>query len=138
MKRSFYLDLAAAGQRMPIGTHLVLHEHPDAQEIVTDGEKLGRVLEETARRFHTPLAVPLMNLTLEKSALLTAAGVPVADIDTYHYNEPPSEDPRGALRRPTYRSGSTGHEHRPLFADDQADSRPDYARLSGRVGSDCR
>lgn len=72
MQRSFYLDLAACGHRAPIGTHLVLHTRKDADSILLDGLALGGVVAETAERFHTPLAVPLMDLTLEKAALLGA------------------------------------------------------------------
>lgn len=89
MDRSFYLELAASGLRMPIGTHLVLHEHADPAAIVQDGQRLGRVVEETARRFRTPLAFPLMDLKLEKEALLLARGVAPAAVDTYHFTEPP-------------------------------------------------
>ena len=53
MDRQYYLDLAAAELRMPIGTHLVLHEQPDHAAIVLDGQRLGRVVEESARRFRT-------------------------------------------------------------------------------------
>ncbi len=66
MEREFYLDLAASGLRMPIGTHLVLHEQAHPEEILLDGPRLGEVLIETAHRYTTPLAVPLMDLTLEK------------------------------------------------------------------------
>jgi uroporphyrinogen-III decarboxylase len=90
MKRSFYLDMASAGLRMPVGTHLVLHEHANVKEILADGEKLGRVLEEAARRFRSPMAIPLMNLTLEKTALLRADNVPADKIDSYHFSKPPS------------------------------------------------
>jgi len=90
MKRTYYLDLAAAGLRMPVGTHLVLHEHDQIKEILADGEKLGRILEESARRFRTPMAIPLMNLTLEKTALLSADNVPADKIDSYHFSEPPT------------------------------------------------
>ena len=92
MKRSYYLDLAAAGLRMPVGTHLILHEHGDVQEILADGHKLGRVLEEAAHRFRTPIAIPLMNLTLEKTALLSADNVPAEKINSYHFSEPPTGD----------------------------------------------
>ena len=60
MDRRFYLDLAASGLRMPIGTHLVLHEHDDPEGIVLDGRRLGAVLRETALRYGSPLAVPLI------------------------------------------------------------------------------
>lgn len=96
MSRSTYLDLAAAGHRAPIGTHLVLHTKPDADTILHDGVKLGGVVAETAERFQTPLAIPLMDLTLEKAALLGAMGVPESEVDSFHFQHPP-EDP-GALR----------------------------------------
>ena len=80
MNRQFYLDLAASGLSMPIGTHLVLHEHPDYAAIVQDGARLGRVVEESAHRFRMPLAFPLMDLKLEKEALLLARGVPATAV----------------------------------------------------------
>ena len=90
MERKFYLDLAASGLRMPIGTHLVLHQHTEPEAILLDGKRLGDILIETAERFKTPLAVPLMDLTLEKEALLLAMGVSPADISQFHFTEPPS------------------------------------------------
>jgi uroporphyrinogen-III decarboxylase len=94
VERQYYLDLAAAGLRMPIGTHLVLHEHPDAREIVRDGERLGQVIEEAARRFDVPLALPLMDLTLEKEALLLACGIAPDRIDTFRFETPPASGAR--------------------------------------------
>jgi uroporphyrinogen-III decarboxylase len=91
MDRQFYLGLAESGLRMPIGTHLVLHEHADADAIVRDGERLGKVVEEAARRFRCPLGLPLMDLKLEKEALLLARGVPPAQVDTYHFSEVPDD-----------------------------------------------
>jgi uroporphyrinogen-III decarboxylase len=92
MDRQYYLDLATAGLRMPIGTHLVLHEQPDHAAIILDGQRLGHVVEETARRFRIPLALPLMDLKLEKEALLLARGVAAAEVDTYHFTQVPEED----------------------------------------------
>jgi uroporphyrinogen-III decarboxylase len=89
MDRQFYLDLAARGLRMPIGTHLVLHGHAEAKAIELDGRRLGDVVLETAERFGTPLAVPLMDLTLEKAALLLACGVPESAVDAHHFTTPP-------------------------------------------------
>jgi uroporphyrinogen-III decarboxylase len=79
---------------MPIGSDLILHEHDNASEILTDGLQLGKVLAETAQRFHTPLAIPHMDLELEKYALLEMLGVPVADIAKYHFAGCP---PAGAM-----------------------------------------
>lgn len=91
MNRSFYLDLAATGHRAPIGTHLVLHSHPDHADLELDGPGLGTVIAETAERFSTPLAIPLMDLTLEKSALLDAMGVAVEGHNSHHFDAPPSD-----------------------------------------------
>ena len=38
MDKNFYLELARSGRRMPIATHLVLHEKPDPEAILIDGE----------------------------------------------------------------------------------------------------
>ena len=87
----FYLDLAQSGLRMPIGADLILHEHADAAEIVLDGRRLGQVTEEAASRYGTPLAVPLMDLRLEKADLLDRFGVPEAQVDAFHFDAAPSE-----------------------------------------------
>jgi uroporphyrinogen-III decarboxylase len=97
MDRKYYLDLAEAGLRMPIGTHLVLHEHADHDEVILDGERLGGVVADTADRFHTPLAVPLMDLKLEKEALLHSMGIPDADIESFHFDEAPTANPSFVL-----------------------------------------
>jgi len=89
MNRDYYLKLAQAGLRMPIGADLVLHETSDPEAVKNDAEALGRVVEQTARRYHTPLAFPLMDLTLEKLDLLTYLGVPPAQADLYHFPAPP-------------------------------------------------
>ena len=93
MQRSFYLDLAAAGVRMPIGTHLILHEQPDPETIVTDGKRLGEVIAMAAGRFATPLAFPLMDLTLEKEALALAFGVAREATEAFHFDQTPEGDP---------------------------------------------
>jgi uroporphyrinogen-III decarboxylase len=89
MDRDFFLNLAASNLRMPIGTHLVLNTHTDSEVIVLDGERLGAMIVETAERFSTPLAVPLMDLTLEKAALLLACGVPPAEAASHHFMSSP-------------------------------------------------
>lgn len=92
MERQYYLDIAARGLQMPIVTDLVLHEYVDPEAIVQDGERLGRVLEEAARRLNTPLAVPHMDLELEKYVLLEMLGVPADERAKYHFTEPLDDD----------------------------------------------
>jgi hypothetical protein len=91
MDRTFILDLAKGGLVMPMGTDLVLNEHPDADAIRVDGRRLGDVMIEAARRYRTPLALPQMNLTLEKDALLVLMGLE-GGTGEYHFAEPPSAE----------------------------------------------
>ena len=92
MERSFYLELAASGKRLPVATHLVLHEKPDPEAILLDGARLAAVMIETARRFDSPLALPIMDLTLEKDVMLRAVGIAPEAIPTYHFDAPPSAE----------------------------------------------
>lgn len=92
MKNSF-LDYARAGLRFPIGTDLVLRDHPDAEEILLDGSRLGQVMVEAAERYRCPLALPVMDLTTEKADLLhTFFGVSVEDSLTYHFDGPLTDE----------------------------------------------
>jgi hypothetical protein len=91
MNRKFYLELAARGLRMPVGTDLVMHEENEPEEVRNDGAALARVIEKAARRWGTPLAVPLMDLRLEKIDLLALAGISVADAESYHFTSPLDE-----------------------------------------------
>ncbi len=99
MNRIYYQDLAKQGLSMPIGADLVLHGEPDVAAVLRDGAALGRVVEKTARRFATPLAIPLMDLQLEKATLLRGLDIPVADVATYHFDAPPTDAQMETLRR---------------------------------------
>jgi uroporphyrinogen-III decarboxylase len=92
MDTAFYLDLCRRGLRMPIGADLVLHESADPEAVKHDAARLGAVVEATARRYGTPLAFPLMDLTLEKADLLSFLGVPEDAVDAHHLAEPPPEE----------------------------------------------
>ena len=82
--RTLLLDLAARGARFPIGTDLVLSEQAHPEAIKLDGAALGRVMVESARRWNTPLAVPLMDLAVEKEWLGLALGVARDRVDGWH------------------------------------------------------
>jgi uroporphyrinogen-III decarboxylase len=99
MKREYYLELAANGLRMPIGTDLVLHEKADPEAVMHDGNALGGVIVESARRYNTPLALPLMDLRIEKALLLKAMGVAEAEVDTYHFDATPGEEAFAAVKK---------------------------------------
>lgn len=92
MDRKFYLDLAARGLRMPIGSDLILHEENDPEQVRKDGRALGQVIARAARRWGTPLAVPLMDLRLEKIDLLSLAGISAAEAESFHFTSPLDED----------------------------------------------
>ncbi len=82
---------------MPIGADLVLHEEPDPEQSRNDGAALGRVIERTARRWNTPLAIPLMDLRLEKIDLLARNGISATDAETHHFTAPVDESILTAL-----------------------------------------
>jgi uroporphyrinogen-III decarboxylase len=89
VNRSYYLELAAKGLRFPIGTHLTLHEKPDHAAILMDGARLGDVIAESAKSWGCPMAIPLMDLTLEKDALLSILQVPAEEREKYHFSQIP-------------------------------------------------
>jgi uroporphyrinogen-III decarboxylase len=97
MKRDFYLDLAKSGRRMPIATHLVLHEKEDPEGTLLSASRMAAVMAETAKRFASPLALPVMDLTLEKDFMLRAMGIGAAEAAAYHFDEAPSVAQRAAL-----------------------------------------
>jgi hypothetical protein len=97
MNRHVYLDLASRGVRMPIGADLVLHEEPDPEAARRDGTALGRVIERAARRWNTPLAMPLMDLRLEKFDLLALASIPEHEAEAYQFSAPLDEHTMAAL-----------------------------------------
>ena len=76
---------------MPIGADLTMHEEREPEKVRTDGARLGRVIERTARRWGTPLAVPLMDLRLEKTDLLALAGIAAAAAETFQFKAPLTE-----------------------------------------------
>lgn len=92
MQRDYYLELAHRGLRMPIATDLVLHQQPDPERILADGEALGRVVVETARRYRTPLAFAHMDLMREKAALCALLGIPPDRIPAYHFADCPGPE----------------------------------------------
>lgn len=92
MERTLSQQLAEQGAIIPIGTDLVLREKSDPEAILLDGVELGAVLVEAAARYHTPLAMPLMDLELEKQYLLKMLGVPIHERATYHFSECPGAE----------------------------------------------
>jgi len=90
MTDSPFLVMARRGLRMPIGADLVLRESRDPEACKQDGELLGAVVGSAARRYQTPFAFPLMDLTLEKLDLLQFLGVPDTQAGLFHFAEAPS------------------------------------------------
>jgi hypothetical protein len=93
-----FRTLAASGLRTPIGTDLVLHERPDPEAVVRDGRRLAGVVVEAAERYRSPLAIPLMDLRLEKADLVHLLRPGGTDPDAFHFDAPPSEDDLGRAR----------------------------------------
>ncbi len=83
--------LAASGLRTPIGTDLVLHDQPDPDAVRIDGRRLAGVVREAAERYRTPLAIPLMDLRVEKADLVHRLRPGTAEEDTFHFDLPPCD-----------------------------------------------
>ncbi len=84
--------LAACGLRTPIATDLVLHERPDPEAVRLHGKQLAGVVREAATRYRTPLALPLMDLRVEKADLVHRVRPDVTDVDTFHFDAPAAAD----------------------------------------------
>lgn len=92
MDKNYYIELARQGRRMPIATHLVLHEKADPEAILLDGQRMAEVMLETAERFNNPLALPVMDLTLEKDILLRTMGIPASQTEAFHFDDIPDPE----------------------------------------------
>jgi uroporphyrinogen-III decarboxylase len=99
MQREYYLELAKSKLHFPIGADLVLKEYPDHEAIHRDGKRLGKVIAQAAKRFKTPLAMPVMNLMLEKALMLRSmGGIAETDIPTWHFIQCPTDEQIASIR----------------------------------------
>ena len=93
MDSSIYLQLAEDGLSMPLAVDLVLHDEtsaPDIERVVCNGEELGRVVVRAARRFGVPLAIPHMDLRLEKELLLQGLQLGSGAPPAFHFKSAPT------------------------------------------------
>ncbi len=99
MANSYFLDIARSGRCLPLATDLVLNEDSDPEAARRDGFRLGQVVERTARRWGSPLALPLMDLRLDKADLLSRLGIGEAEADRFHFSAAIDHQTREALHR---------------------------------------
>jgi uroporphyrinogen-III decarboxylase len=86
MDRSFYLEMAKAGTMMVLATDMLLKEKSNHKVLLTSGVELGKIILESANRYDMPLALPLMDLSLEKQWLLTLLDIEESKIEEFHFN----------------------------------------------------
>ncbi len=98
MSRQFYIEMAKSRLAFPMGADLVLRQYKDHDNILCDGVRLGHVIAEAARRFQTPLALPIMDLMLEKALMLRPLGISESDIPTWHFNSCPTTGQLNTIR----------------------------------------
>lgn len=99
MSCEYFMDLASKQHRVPIATDMILHRHPDHERIIFDGGRLGAVIAEAAETFRSPLAFPLMDLSLEKAELLRHFGVATSDVEKFHFKDAPTREQRRDYER---------------------------------------
>lgn len=94
-----FQDLASKGTRAPLATDLLLHEQADPEAARDNGARLAQVIEQAAKRWKLPLALPLMDLRLDKADLLASLGVDTMDAaDRFHFAQPPDQEARAHLQ----------------------------------------
>src|ERR1035437_4376905 len=84
--------MAKVGTAMVLATDMVLKEKANHEELLNNGDELGKIILESANRYDLPLALPFMDLTLEKEWLLTLLGIERSKIEKYHFDEDPDEN----------------------------------------------
>lgn len=85
---------------MPLAVDMVLRDEGDEEavaKVLSDGQALGEVIVRASRRFGVPLALPHMDLKLEKKLLLQGADVGPAGPDAFHFQQAPTEAETQAL-----------------------------------------
>jgi len=87
-----FLRLAASGAGVPIATDLVLQERDSPEAVRADGRRLAAVVCEAAQRWRTPLAIPLMDLRLEKEDLVSALRPEAAQPEGFQFDRPPTDE----------------------------------------------
>lgn len=78
--------MAKSGARMVFATDLVLKEKANHKALLNNGEELGKIILESANRYDLSLALPFMDLSLEKEWLLTLLGVEESTIEKFHFD----------------------------------------------------
>lgn len=100
MQRDYYLNLAKEHKRMIFGVDLILKEKKNHNEIVLNGDKLGEVVIEATKRFNMQMALPWMDLDVEKQELLELLGLDLAALDGFHFDETNiSEETRALIKK---------------------------------------
>lgn len=87
MDRNYYLQMAKGATRMVLATDMVLKEKANHEELLNDGDELGKIILESANRYDLPLALPFMDLSLEKEWLLILLSIEKSKIGKYHFDE---------------------------------------------------
>ena len=98
MNRQYFIELARQDIRVPIGVDMILHQYPDVDAILDNGERMGKVLLEAARFYNSPVVMPHMDLMLEKDHLLSLMGIPASARPAYHFNGCPSAEMVGDFK----------------------------------------
>ena len=89
-----YQQMAEDKLTMPLAVDMVLHDEGDEEtvkKVLGEGQALGQVIVRAARRFGVPLALPHMDLKLEKKLLLQGAHVGAGEKEAFHFKQAPTK-----------------------------------------------
>jgi uroporphyrinogen-III decarboxylase len=96
---TLFLDLARRGLRVPMATDLYLHDQTDPEAARRDGGRMAALMARAAADWGSPLAMPLMDLRLEKADLLARRGMDEEQADRFQFEGPLDAAAREALGR---------------------------------------
>jgi len=119
---------------VPIGADLILHEQPDPGRIRLDSARLGEVVAEAARQFATPLAFPVMDLTLEKVGLVRRFGVADDEAESFRFSAVPSLAERDDFFRHLTSAAPTARVAANLGAIQQVGQHPGLLPIGMSIG----
>ena len=85
MGKEYFIDIARKGSRMIFGADLVIKSNKDYQKILNNGEKLGQCIIESTQKYSSPLALPYMDLKLEKEFLLNILDIPSEMVEKFQF-----------------------------------------------------
>ncbi len=77
---------------MAFGADLVIKSKENHDQILKDGKELGKCIIEATEKYSAPLALPYMDLKIEKEDMLNLLEIPPKEIEKFHFESGIDDD----------------------------------------------